>query len=71
MVTQAEQEAVSLYVGALTTNAVSGDTKAIIFYLTHRHGDEWKPPKETREITGKDGGPVGVKIFLDPIADEV
>lgn len=52
VVTQAEAEAVSLYVNALTTNAVSGDTKAIIFYLTHRQGDEWKPPKESREHSG-------------------
>jgi hypothetical protein len=43
---------VTLYVGALTTNAVSGDTKAIIFYLTHRHGEDWKPPKETTVLEG-------------------
>lgn len=66
----AEAKAQSLMVNALVTNAVAGDTKAAIFYLTHRHGDEWKPPKETREITGKDGGPIGVKTF-DPIANEV
>lgn len=60
-VTQAEEESVALYVNALTTNAVSGDTKAIIFYLTHRHGDDWKPPKERQEITGAGGGPLIVE----------
>lgn len=48
-----------------------GDWNAAKFWLTHRNGDDWRPPKETKEITGKDGAPVGVKIFLDPIADEV
>lgn len=60
-VTQAEAEAVSLYVNALTTNAVSGDTKAIIFYLTHRHGDDWKPPKQSTELSGVGGGPLVVE----------
>lgn len=62
LVTQAEASAVSLYVNALTTNAVSGDTKAIIFYLTHRHGDEWKPPKETTVHEGSAEAPLVVRV---------
>ena len=54
----AEAKAQSLMVNAIVSNAVAGDTKAAIFYLTHRHGDEWRPPKERQEITGQDGGPV-------------
>lgn len=67
MVEEAEAAAQALYVNALTSNAVSGDTKAIIFYLTHRHGDDWKPPKETKVLEGH----LGVKVFTDAIMDEV
>ncbi len=70
-ITQAEAEAVTLYVNALTSNALTGDTKAIIFYLTHRHGDDWKPPTTRKEVTGADGAPLAVKVFTDPIANEV
>lgn len=47
------------------------DWNAAKFWLTHRNGDDWRPPKETKEVTGKDGGPVGVKVFTDAIANEV
>lgn len=61
-VTQAEANAVSLYVNALTSNAVSGDTKAIIFYLTHRHGDDWKPAPTQTRIGGDPDNPAAIVV---------
>jgi hypothetical protein len=51
--------------------ASKSDWNAAKFWLTHRNGDDWRPPKETKEVTGKDGAPVGVKVFTDSIANEV
>lgn len=59
----AEAKAQSLIVNAIVNNAVAGDTKAAIFYLTHRHGEEWKPPKETTVVEGSEDKPLTVKIL--------
>lgn len=57
-VNEAEAKAERDVVNDLIHQTRSGDTKAIIFYLTHRNHDGWRPPKETKEITGADGGPL-------------
>lgn len=67
---EAEARAEREVVRMLELKIHEGSPDLIKFYLTHRNNDGWRPPKETRELTGKDGGPIGVKV-LDPIANEV
>jgi transposase-like protein len=46
----------------------AGDTKAIIFYLTHRNNDGWRPPKQTSVLEGNPAAPLVVErtVFKPP-----
>lgn len=55
---EAEARAEHMAVTALRMNMMSGDTAALKFYLTHRRGDDWRPPKQAQEISGPDGGAI-------------
>ena len=47
-----------------TRKQVLPDVTAQIFWLKNRKPEEWRDRKET-EITGKDGGPVELKSWVD------
>jgi hypothetical protein len=59
---EAEAKAQREVVRMLELRIHEGATDLIKFYLTHRHGDEWKPPKQTSEISGPGGGPLQVAV---------
>jgi hypothetical protein len=48
-----------------------GDWNAAKFWLTHRNGDDWRPPKETKEVTGKDGAALTVKVLKGVSMDDL
>jgi hypothetical protein len=58
---EAEAKAEAGVVSSLGHQIHAGDTRAIIFYLTHRNHDGWRPPKQTQEISGAEGGPIVVE----------
>lgn len=47
---------------ALMSNAIDGNVTAQIFYLKNRSPENWQDRRNT-EITGKDGGPIGLLPF--------
>jgi hypothetical protein len=57
----AEAKAERDFVNDVVFASRKGDWNAAKFWLTHRNGDDWRPPKETKELTGADGGPLVVE----------
>lgn len=65
---RAEATAEAMVVRALVREVNFGEASLIKFYLTHRNNDGWRPPKQTNEHTGADGGAIKVNItneFVD------
>lgn len=60
-VKRAEASAEKMVVTSLRVQMLGGDTKAIIFYLTHRSGDDWKPPKQETKVSGDPDAPLIVE----------
>lgn len=44
-----------------------GATDLIKFYLTHRNNDGWRPPKQTNEHSGPDGGPIQTVVTVERV----
>jgi hypothetical protein len=59
-ITAAEAQAEANVVQCLGHQIHAGDTKAIVFYLTHRNNDGWRPPKATTVLEGSEDRPLTV-----------
>lgn len=59
-VNAAEARGEAAVVTCLGHQVHAGDTKAIIFYLTHRNNDGWRPPKATTVLEGSEDRPLTV-----------
>lgn len=70
-ISEAEAKSEALVVNDLIHQTRSGDTKAIIFYLTHRNHDGWRPPKETKVIEGSEDKPLTVKVLKGVSMDDL
>jgi len=65
---------ISNYLGVVTKTAIRKhyppDTTACIFWLKNRQKANWRD-KIDHEVTGKDGGPVEVKVVPDAIMEMI
>jgi hypothetical protein len=68
---RAEAEAERDFVNDVVFASRKGDWNAAKFWLTHRNGDDWRPPKETKEVTGADGQPLTVKVLKGVSMDDL
>lgn len=66
---EAEMEANEQVEDALFQAASSGNTTAMIFYLTNREPDRWsdKRAPQTIRMTGEDGGPVRIDLDVESL----
>lgn len=60
----AEAKAEANVVSSLGYLVEKSDFNAIKFYLTHRNNDGWRPPKQTNEHSGPDGGDIRHSIVV-------
>jgi hypothetical protein len=64
----AEAKAEANVVSSLGYLVEKSDFNAIKFYLTHRNNDGWRPPKQTNEHSGPDGGPIQTKVVVERVS---